>query len=490
MRALRGRIGAGAARATALLALCLGALAPASPAKAQEIRLPDIREFTLSNGARVLLAERHDVPLVAFNAYLKGGSLTDPGGKEGVASLTAELLRKGAGKRSAAQIAEAVDGVGGTLITGSFQEGFYVAGEFLREDTDLMVDVLRSVLREPLFADSEFTKLRDQTVESIKADKDDPRAVYRAYGSAAFYGVHPYGRPAGGDEATVASLTREDVLRCYRDQFGGDRLILVVVGDISISVMERKLRAAFGDWAKAPGALPDPPEPARVSGRHVLLVDKPDATQTYFWIGNRGITARDADRDILDVANTAYGGTFASLLNTALRIESGLTYGASCRVQQLAAGGSIGIASYTKSESTEKAIDLALKTLRDLRAAGLDAARIDRARNYINGQFPTELETAGQLAGRLASNAFYGFGREEITGYPARIAAVDSASVRRVVARVYPPDSDLVIVMVGNAAKIRAMAKKYGPVHEIPLTRPMIEALRSLRSGAPGTSAR
>ncbi|HET9950237.1 MAG TPA: pitrilysin family protein [Candidatus Eisenbacteria bacterium] len=474
----------------ASLLLVLAALVTVPPAGAQEIRLPDIREVALSNGARVLLAERHDVPLVAFNAYLKGGSLTDPEGKEGVASLTAQLLRKGAGKRNASQIAEAVDGVGGTLVTGSFTEGFYVAGEFLSQDADLMVELMRSVLREPVLADSEFTKLRAQTVESIRADKDDPLNVYRAYGNAAFYGSHPYGRPVGGDEATVASLTREDVLRCYRDQFGGDRLILVVVGDFSIPAMERKLRAAFGDWAKAPGALPNPSEPARASGRRVVLVDKPDATQTYFWIGNRGIAARDADRDILDVANTAYGGTFASLLNTALRIESGLTYGASCRVQQLAAGGSIGIGSYTKTESTEKAIDLALKTLRDFRAAGLGSARIERARNYINGQFPTELETAGQLAGRLATNAFYGFGREEITGYPARIAAVDSIAVRRVVGRVYPPDSDLVIVMVGNAAKIRTMAGKYGPVREIPLMRPMIEALRTLRPGASGSPAR
>jgi predicted Zn-dependent peptidase len=476
MRALRIRIGAAAA-----LLVALGVFAPAFGAGAQEIKLPEIREITLPNGARVLLAERHDVPLVAFNAYLKGGALTDPDGKEGVASLTAQLLRKGAGKRSAAQIAEAVDGVGGSLVTGSFLEGFYVAGEFLSQDADLMVDVMRSVLREPVFADSEFTKLREQTVEGIKADKDDPLNVYRAYGSGAFYGAHPYGRPVSGDEATVASLTRDDVLRCYHDQFGGDRLILVVVGDFSIPTMEGKVRAAFGDWAKARGALANPPEPERASGRRVLLVDKPDATQTYFWIGNRGISARDPDRDILDLANTAYGGTFASLLNTELRIKSGLTYGASCRVQQLAAGGSIGIGSYTKTETTEKAIDLALKTLRDFRAAGLGAARIERARNYINGQFPTELETAGQLAGRLATNVFYGFGREEITGYPARIAAVDSVAVRRVVGRVYPPESDLVIVMVGNAAKIRAMAKKYGPVREVPLSRPMIEALRSLR---------
>ncbi|HEY6572029.1 MAG TPA: pitrilysin family protein, partial [Candidatus Eisenbacteria bacterium] len=474
----------------ALGAALLGAAVAVPPAGAQVIRLPEIRDITLPNGARLLLAERHEVPLVALNAYVRGGSLTDPDGKEGIASLTAEMLRKGAGKRSAEQIAEAVDGVGGALNAGAGMEGFYVSGEFMKGDADLMIDLVKSLLRSPTFPDSEFVKLRSQSVEGIVALKDDPGNVFRAYGGAYFYGSHPYGRPVGGDEATVAGLTRDDVLRCYRDQFGGDRLIVVVVGDFTVSTMEPKLRAAFGDWGKAAAALPRAAEPERVAGRRVLLVDKPDATQTYFWIGNRGVSALDPDRDVLDVANTAFGGTFASLLNTALRIKSGLTYGASCRLSRLTAGGSVGIGSYTKTESTQQAIDLALETLRGFRASGLETARLSSARNYINGQFPTDLETAGQLAGQLAVNAFYGLGKDEITGYPGRIAAVDSAAVRRAVARVYPPDSDLVLVLVGNAAKVRAVAKRYGPVAEIPLERPMIEALRGARQGGARPSAR
>lgn len=470
--------------------LGVGPIAALPPARAQTIRLPQIRDVTLPNGARILLAERHDVPLVAMGAYIRGGSLADPEGKEGTAALTAELLRKGAGRRNAEQIAEAVDAVGGSFSTGSGMETTYLSGEFLKGDADLMIALAKDVLRNPTFPDSEFVKLRSQTVEGILASKDDPGDVYRAYGAAHFYGAHPYGRPIGGDEATVASITREDVLRCYRDQFGGDRLILVVVGDFAGAAMEAKLRAAFGDWGKAAGTMPPVPEPERVAGRRVLLVDKADATQAYFWIGNRGTSVLDPDRDVLDVANTAFGGTFGSLLNSELRIKSGLTYGASSRLQRLAAGGAVGIGSYTKTESSVKAIDLALRVLRDFRERGLDSARLSSARNFINGQFPTGLETAGQLAGQLASNAFYGFDLEEITGYPARVAAVDSAAVARAVKRVYPPDSDLAIVIVGNAAKLRGMAKRYGPVREIPLSRPMIEALRSVRPGRAGAPAR
>jgi predicted Zn-dependent peptidase len=465
------------------------AAAPPSGTGAARIQLPPLRDFTLPNGARILLSERHDVPLVAFSAYLRGGSLTDPEGKEGVAALTAEMLRKGAGKRNAREIAEAADGVGGNFGSGVFLEGTWVAGDFLKQDVDLMIDLLSSVLRAPTFPDSEFTKLRSQTAEAIVAAKEDPGNVYRGYGVAYFYGAHPYGRPLSGDEATVASLTRDDVLRCYRDQFGGDRLILAVVGDFAVSAMEAKLRAAFGDWKKAAGSIPAIPEPERVRGRRVLLVDKPDATQTYFWIGNRGVPTLDPDRVAIDVANTAFGGTFGSILNTELRIKSGLTYSASCRVQRLAAGGSVGIGSFTKTENTAKAIDLTLATLGAFRASGLDGDRVARSRNFINGQAPTDLETAAQISGRIASNAFYGLPREEITEYPARVAAVDSATVRSVVARVYPPESDLVFVLVGNAASVRAAAKKYGRVTEISLSQPMIEALRGARADG-GPTAR
>ncbi len=462
-------------RAVACAALVGAAV---SHAAAQEIVLPTIRDVTLPNGARLLLAERHDVPLISYTAYLRGGAVSDPPGKEGLASLTAEMLRKGAGTWSARALAEAVDGVGGTFGTGGAQEACYAAGEFLSRDQELMIETLRAVLCEPTFPDSEFTKLRAQTIEALTARKQDPGNVYRLYGAAFFFGDHPYGRPVDGDEGSVAAITRDDVVRCYREQIGADRLTLSVVGDFSAKTMERRLRAAFGGWRRAEGAIPAIGEPERRTGRRVLLVDAPEATQAYFALLNAGASRTDPDRDVLDVANTAFGGRYTSMLNTALRIKSGLTYGASCRLSSYWRGGSISIGSFTQTESAKRAIDLALETLQGFREAGLDSATLASSRNYLNGQFPTDLETAGQLAGRLASDAFFGLGRDEITGYPARIAAVDGEAVRRVVRRVYPQVDDLDIAIVGNADALRAMAAEYGPVTEIKLSTPMLEALR------------
>jgi predicted Zn-dependent peptidase len=464
--------------AIAAAALAVWLLAPA-PASASAIHLPPSREVRFRNGALVILAEKHDVPLIAFYALLRGGGLEDPIGKEGVAGLAGELLRKGAGKRNAQDIAALVDGLGATLGTGAGLEASYLYGEFMARDQAVMVDLLADILRRPTFPAEEFDKLKAQSIDALTAAKDDPRNVIGDYASAFFYEEHPYGRPVDGDEATLQGLSRQDVLDFYRANYGGDRLILSVVGDFSAAALEAKLRAKFADWDKAPSAVPAVPAPARASGRHVLLVDKPDATQTYFWIGNLGATRTDPDRVPLDVANTAYGGRYTSILNTALRIKGGLTYGARWLAPRYTQPGTVAIYSYTKTETTVKATDVALETLSQVRRAGIDSLTLASAKTYIQGQFPPRLETEDQISGAFADVAFHGLTREEWEGYSSKVAATRSEDVTRVIHRVYPPLEDLTFVFVGNAAKIRAAVKKYGPLKEVKITEPMLSRLRS-----------
>jgi zinc protease len=458
-----------------LTAACLAVLASGT---AEAIRLPPTREVKLPNGALLILAEKHDVPLISLRVSLRGGSIADPTGKEGVASITAELLRKGAGKRTAQEIAATVDGLGAWLDTGSGLEVSYVAAGFMSRDQAVMLDLVADVLRRPTFPEQEFEKLRSQTVDEITSAKDDPSNVIGDYVDAFFYASHPYARPTDGDEATNKGLTRADVLRYYEENYGGDRLIISVVGDFSSATMESKIRAKLGDWAKATKPAPTAPPPERFAGRRVLLVDKPDATQSYFWIGNLGVPRSDPDRVPLSVVTTAYGGRFTSILNTALRIEGGLTYGARVSGPRYLQAGTIGLSSYTKTESTEKAVDMALQTLETLRSRGIPDTTLTSAKTYMIGQFPPTLETGGAIAGAYADLAFYGQTRDEFLKYADRVTAVTPEVAKGVITRVYPPVSDLTFVFVGNAAAIRKVVSKYGPVTEIPITEPLLSKLR------------
>jgi predicted Zn-dependent peptidase len=449
-----------------------------APRAASAFDLPRTREVRLPNGALVILAERHDVPLIAFRALLRCGGLADKPGKEGTAALTAGLLRKGAGHRTAQEIAALVDGLGANLDTGAGLEHTYVAGEFMSRDQGVMLDLLADLLRRPTFPEDEFEKLKSQTIDGITADKDDPRNVIGEYGYAFLYRDHPYGRPVDGDEATNRGLVREDALRYYRENYGGDRLILSMVGDFSAPAMESRIRAEFSDWAKAPGPAPQAPPVTRGTGRHVLLVDKPDATQTYFWMATTGLARTDPDRVPLDVANTAYGGRYTSILNTALRIEGGLTYGAAVRGPRYTQAGPWAMVSYTKTETTGKAVDLALRTLEQVRRAGVDSTALVSTKTYMVGQFPPRLETEDQIAGSLADLAFYGLGKEELEHYTDRVLAARPEDVKRVIERIYPPAEDITFVFVGKAAAIRTVVRKYGPVTEVPITDPLLSRLK------------
>ena len=460
------------AAAASLAGLC-AAWAPAAAAEPTGVQLPAFERMTLANGAEVMLMPKRDTPLVALNVVVRGGALADPPGREGTAALVADLVQKGAGSRDAAQFAEAIEGAGGELSVVAGAESLELGASFLSRDVGLMVELASDALLRPTMAADQFGKVRELAVQSIAAAKDsDPRALVGSYGDAWLFRGHPYGRPVGGDETSLAAVTLEDVRSSFAAQVRGDRLLIAVVGDFEPADMRRRLEQAFGSLPRATAPPPVAPVAQRGQGRRVLLVDKPGATQTYFWLGNVGASRTDPARTAQDVVNTVFGGRFTSMLNTELRVKSGLSYGASSGFSRLAQPGSFRITSYTATESTVPALDLALATLDRLHQDGLDAPALDSARAYVLGQFPPRLETNGALAARLNDLALHGLGREDVDGFAARVARVDGPTARATIDAAFPASADLVMVLIGDAARIRDDVRKYGPVTEMKLTDP------------------
>jgi zinc protease len=440
---------------------------------AGEVKLPPAERAALSNGAQVAIVEKRDTPLVSMTVVVRGGALGDPAGKDGTAALFAELIQKGAGARNAAQFAEAIENAGGMLTAAAGSENLIVNASFLARDADLMLELVADALERPRLAPEEFAKARTLATRSIVAAKDsDPRALMGTYGDAWLFREHPYGRAVDGSEASLARIEPDDVKRYYAEQVGGDRLVISVVGDIDAAAMRGKLEKAFGSWRKAGAAVPSLPAPSPVSQRTVLLVDKPGATQTYFWLGNVGASRTDPDRTVQSVVNTVFGGRFTSMLSTELRINSGLTYGAGSAFDRGTQPGSFSISSYTQTATTTQAIDLALATLDRLHRDGIEAEALASAKQYMLGQFPPTLETNGQIAGRLADLTFYGLGPEDVDQFADRVRAVDAAAVRRTIDKSLPASERLTMVVIGDAAKIRSSLGKYGPVTEMRLADP------------------
>ena len=449
-------------------------MACAAPAFSQGVLLPAAERVVLENGTTLVLVEKHDVPLIGIQAAIRGGAVTDPASQHGLSNLLAAMLEKGAGERSAAELAEAIESVGGQLSASADLESFSIAGEFLAKDAALMVELTADMLRRPTLSNAEFVKLRDRSINFIKAAKSgDPSNLLPVYANAFLFGDHPYGNPVGGSEASLANLTVQNLRNHYRAFFGGDRLTVVVVGDFDTEAMREQLTAAFGDWGAATADLPTIVAPQKDAGGRVLLVDKPGATQTYFRIGNVGVARDYAGRADLDLANTVFGGRFTSMLMTELRVKSGLSYTARSALTRLTQPGAVFIASFTETSTTVEALDVALGTLGQLRDSGLSDDMLTSARNYVMGQFPPRLETAAQLASQFAALEVAGLTVAHINRYGAALEEATVDSVSTVIDDVYPGGDELVYVLIGDADLIRDQVTKYGTVTEVSITAPL-----------------
>jgi predicted Zn-dependent peptidase len=444
----------------ALIALGLVLPPPMTAAQQSAFKLPPYKKVKLSNGLTLLLMEQREVPIVSLSLIVKAGSVADPSGKEGLASLTAGLLRKGTAARSADQFSSDLDFIGGQFRSGAGADLTTAGAEFMKKDIGKGLDLFSDVLMNASFPQEEIDKMVRLRIDAIKAAKDQARGVIGAYYNSYLYGSHPYGRPPGGDEKSLAAIKREDIVSFYRGYYAPGGAILAVVGDLSSAEMESMVSARLGQWKGKPAAAPTVPAPKAVAGKRLLLVDKPDSTQTFYNIGNLGISRSNPDRVYIEVVNTIFGGRFTSMLNSELRIKSGLSYGASSFFDERKAPGPFIITSFTKNDTTEKAIDLTLEVLRRLHEKGITEEELRSAKAYLQGQFPPNFETTDQLATLLAELEFIGLDEREVNDYYARINSMTLADGQRVIKQYFPLDS-LVFVLIGKSSEIQPAVKKY-----------------------------
>lgn len=447
-------------KALSLLSV-LGFLVMICPAAgAQSIHLPPHEKFVLKNGLTVLLMEKRGVPLINLFAIVKTGTAADPAGEEGLASVTAGLLRKGTKTRTAQQFAADFDFIGGSFDAGAGADFSNISAEFLTKDLDRGLELFCDALLHPTFPQNEVEKILAQSLDGVKSEKDEPQSVLGLYYAGYLYGAHSYGRPSDGDEISLKRIQRDAIVKFYETNYAPGNIILGIAGEFDAAEMRKKLEEKLGSWPArtAPNTViaVTPPE----KGKRLLLIDKPDATQTYFAIGNLGTAVNDPDRVAIRVVNTIFGGRFTSELNEALRVESGYTYGAGSFFDSHRAPGPFEIYSFTKNETTVPAIDLALQVLEKLHKNGVTQEQLASAKSYIKGQYPPTIETSSQLVRRIVFNEFYGLGDDEVNQLEARVDAVTPEIARQVIQKHFPLEN-LVFVLIGKASVIGPAVKKY-----------------------------
>jgi predicted Zn-dependent peptidase len=428
------------------------------------LTLKPVQHLKLSNGLHVLLYEKHEVPLVHLDLVVKTGAVQDPAGKGGLASMTAALMMEGAGSRNALELADAIDFLGAQLNVSAGQHTTAVALHTPLARLDSALALMADVTLRPTFPAAELERKRTERLTTLMQWRDEPRALSSVAFNRALYGDHPYGRYSIGDEAALRSFSPADVKSFYRGSFGPNNATLIVVGDVTVKTVLPKLEKAFGNWKNVTPSTVSLPKINQVSGRRVILVDKPGAPQSEIRIGRIGVPRMTDDYYALTVMNTILGGSFSSRLNQNLREKHGYTYGAGTRFDFRPLPGPFLASAAVQTAVTDSSLIEFFKELRGILEL-VPQQELDRARNYVALSFPGEFQSVAEISSHLEELVIYGLPDDYFNGYIGHILAVTQGDVQRV-ARKYLDPEKVEIVVVGDRAQIEKNieALKLGPI--------------------------
>ncbi len=443
----------------------------AEPAK--QFHFPKAAMQTLANGVRTYVIFDNEEPTVSIRLVLtSAGSIHDPDGRPGVANMTADMLTQGTSSRSAEQIAQAIDFVGGSLSASADDDGTYLDVTVVKKDLALAMDLLSDILLRPAFKKEELDRRRQQALSNLQVQYSDPGYIADAVLDRLVYGKHPYGLPGTGTPDSLSRIEREDLVAfCEKYYTPGDAL-LAFAGDIKPEEAFAAARKHLGEdeWRGRRAESTAPPNPVPIEGMHILLVDKPDANQTQIRIGRLGIPRNSADYIPLFVANRIFGGGFNSRLSTEVRQKKGLTYGAYSGFSSYRLAGDFSASTFTRTDATLEAVNLVIDLIRKMSTGELGPHELDFARDYLAGVFPIQSETAEQVASRILTVVQYGLPEDYNDTYPQKVLAVSQEDIKRMAGR-YFDASNLVLVLVGNVKQFRDTITKEFPsakVEEMP----------------------
>lgn len=440
----------------------LAAQMPAAGAP-RPFEFPKAASKTLTNGLRVFVVTDHREPAVAARlVLLSAGSIKDPSSMPGVAQMTAALLTQGTEKRSAREIAETIDFLGGTLQATADRDGTTITLDVVKKDLGTGMDLMSDAVLHPAFAPDELDRQRQQVLSSLQVQYADPNYLATLVFARVLYGNSAYGLPEAGTPRSVQEFRRDDFVKFHDANYAPNGALLAFAGDITPDEAFAIAEKYFGLWQKTSVAADIPAPGSLTTGQHIWLLDKPDAVQTQIRLGKFSIRRSDPDYLPLEVTNHIFGGSYNSRLNTEVRIKKGLTYDASSSLNAHRYAGSLSVNTFTRTETTVEALKLVMNLLGGMANGEITQQELNFARDYLAGVYPISCETAEQVADRVLIAAAFELPADYNQTYPAKVRAMSLDQVQAT-ARKYFTARDLDIVLAGNVGAFRDSLKKEFP---------------------------
>jgi predicted Zn-dependent peptidase len=429
-----------------------------------DLSFPDYKETFLDNGLELVVVEHHEQPLVTVNLTVKTGGSLDPEGKAGLSNLAAELLNKGTETRTADEIAEQIEFLGGNLSAYSSDDVTTVQVSVLSEHLEKAMEILADVARNPVFPEDELETARKRAISALQVELSQPEAMASRHFNRIVYGPHPYAKAP--TEEAFESLTREDMVAFHERNFVSNNAILGAAGDVDDSDFEKLARKYFGTWERGDPQRPEYEEPPSRDGQVVYLFDKPGAVQSVFRVGYT--TYRPGNPDIygVRVMNRVLGEGSASRLFEVLRQDKGWTYGAYSSFSNPVDLGSFRETMSVRTEVTDSAYVELMNQFEKIRRETVPPDELKDCKAYLTGNFPRTIETPTQILGQVISIKLRGYDKEYLDNYRANIAKVDAATVQEM-ARKHIRPGEMAVVIVGNASEIREKLEAVAPRVEL-----------------------
>ncbi|HSG06745.1 MAG TPA: pitrilysin family protein [Longimicrobiales bacterium] len=432
----------------------------------QSLEFPEIEDYTLGNGLRVVLVRRPALPLVSLELQFQGGASAHPASQAGLAGLAADVLDEGTPTRTALEIADQVDLLGASMSSTAGYDASQVRLSVLRSRFPEALGILADVVMRPVFPEADLERLRRERLSRVIQRSAVPAALADDAFEEVLYGAdNPYGAPLLGTKATLEALTREDVVAFHRARYAPGQATLVVAGDLRQEDLDELLAQAFAGWSGTGVDARPVPVAASPTRRTIYLVDKPGAAQSEIRIGRVGV-GRDTDVYFpLSVMNTVLGGSFTSRLNAKLREEKGYTYGAGSFFDLRRAPGPFEASAAVATEVTDSAVMDFVQEMDRMAAEEVPAGELRRARNYLALRLPQRFESVDDLVRRFSELVLYEIPLDFYAGYVEGVQSVDAAAVRTAAETLLGTER-MAVVVAGDRSVIEEplRALNLGPV--------------------------
>jgi len=431
-----------------------------------KVQFPRPKEAKLKNGLTVLVMEDHRLPTVLLQVQLRSGSLSEPSEAPGLASMTADLLKEGAGSRNSLEIAQQLDRMGA---------GFFADAEFgtdvtnigisgLSEHTDGLVSQLSDLVLRPTFPAEELRQYRERQLASLAQQRAQAGFLVNERFMQALYPNHP-AHVIAPTEASLNKVTRDELARFHTQTYLPNNAILAITGDVKMEEVIPKLEKAFGSWKAGTLQSARPSEIKDSEAMRILLVNRPGSVQTNLKMGNVGLTRTDPDYVTVVVLNRILGAESSSRLFLKLREELGYTYGAYSAFQLDSYRGPWSASGEVRTDVTEPSLTEFINQINKIRMEKVTAQELDLAKRSIVARFALSLERPQSLTGRALELRRFGLPADYWDKFPERVQSVTPEDIQRVAGKYLDPKK-MQVVAVGDASKIRDTLKKFGEVVE------------------------